>query len=51
MPQPDEKTVTGREVDSFDNLVREQEVQPDLFMNKLLRTPMHSRRKLVNRSG
>ena len=26
MPWPDEKTVTGRELDLFDNLVREQEV-------------------------
>ena len=26
MPWPGEKTVTGRELDSFDNLVREQEV-------------------------
>ena len=26
MPWPDEKTVTGRELDSFDNLGREQEV-------------------------
>ena len=26
MPQPDEITVTGRELDSFDNPVREQEV-------------------------
>ena len=26
MPQPDEKTATGREVDPFDNLIREPEV-------------------------